>query len=139
MAETPLKSGQRTSSLSNVNGGRSKKAYLSNTRIIPLTRIPIPIARVVNTDHCMQLSITGEPRRALDLAGVRDRAIVMVEDRNKGLSFQSMIKLLPTRAYIPVPKPFQQFYEYGEEVSIVITPLPAVKVGKKIEVVGGEW
>ena len=102
---------------------------LDNTlerRTFILQKIPVS-GVVIAHDHTMNISVDKVSRRGLVALGVVDGSVVVVEDKDRGISFQTTIRIHPSRAYIRIPKAFHTFYEHGEEITVIVTPLPITR------------
>ena len=95
-------------------------------KMLILQRIPVTGIVIVH-DHTMNISLDKVSRRGLEALGVGDGSVVVVEDKNRGISFQTTIRVHPSRAYIRIPSAFHMFYEHGEEVTTIVTPLPITR------------
>ena len=107
---------------SSSNDNSLYKVYPQKKTVI-LRKVPIRGVVIVH-DHRLSFSVDKAGREALRLVGVGDKARVIVEDPGRGLAFQSTVKVLPTRAYIHIPKTLWGFYDKGDVAWIIITPIP---------------
>ena len=81
------------------------------------------IGHIINHDHGRVAAFGEDVVRNLVLLGVKDRERVVIEDVQRGIAFTGIVRLLRTRAYVRIPKHLWQFYNRGDEVVALITPL----------------
>lgn len=81
------------------------------------------VGHIANHDHGLVAVFGMDVVRNLLLLGVKDRERVVIEDIARGVAFTGIVRFLKTRVYVRIPKHLWQFYNRGDEVVALITPL----------------
>ena len=104
-----------------VRAGEDTVEVLGNApvRTFVVREVPVEV-RVVAHDHTYWLSVIGG--RYLGMVGIRDGDVVVVKDP-RGIAFHSRVRVRGRRAYIHIPKPFWKYYQRGDALQVIITPV----------------
>lgn len=80
-------------------------------------------ATVIRKEHSFSYSIDRGFSDLLRKIGIGDKADVHVADMKRPVSFKAVMRLHGNKYYIHIPRWAVAFYEWGEEVELVITIL----------------
>ena len=83
----------------------------------------VVVGVVVNHNHGDAISVHREYLNNLIVLGVKDGDRVIVEDVTHGIAYPSRVRYGKTVAHIRIPKDFWPYYQKGEEVVALITPI----------------
>ena len=85
-------------------------------------RVPVR-AVVISHNHGLSYSIEREFSELLLRIGVTDRTYAHVADMDRPIAFRAVMRLFGNRFYIHIPRWAVPYYQRGDEVEIIITPL----------------
>lgn len=80
-------------------------------------------AHVIRKGHGKAFSIERESSDLMMKIGFGDKTIAHIADVNKPVGFKAVMRAISNRFYVHVPRWADDYYEWGEEVILVITPL----------------
>lgn len=90
------------------------------TRSVPKTVIK---GVIVRHNNWFEISVHREYIDALALLGIRNGDRAVVEDVKNQIAYPARVRYGKTVAWLSIPKDFWQYYEKGEEVVVLITPI----------------
>ena len=90
------------------------------TRSVPKTAVR---GVIVHHNNYLELSVHRQYLDNLALLGIKHGDKVVVEDVQRGIAYPAKVRFGKTVAWLSIPKDFWSYYEKGEEVVVLITPI----------------